>query len=173
MENRYYEPELDLDGTAEELYTQARNGHIENPYALTRIQDILLAEQKPDLARRVGYMKEREEELQADPDAAFTVGQLKLDYLDGFHAGVEDSKDGEFLIDILFEQERETVILHAKTSKEDGADGSMVTLEATASLPFPDFEEMDREAFGKWAGNAIYYNLQETDRTYPDVEEER
>ena len=59
---RYYEPELDLDGTADEIFIQARNGYIKSSEVLGRIQEILTAENKMEEAQYVGILKEIAEE---------------------------------------------------------------------------------------------------------------
>lgn len=173
---RYYIKNFDLDGTAEELYTQARNGYITDIGALHHIEHILKMEKNLHRAEQVRYMAEREQELLEDPDAEFTLGQLKLDFVTGQPAGVEGVCDGSYILDITFDRSGPSradagsrggyVLVHITELLDyDGADCT-VTMECADSIPFDEFRKMDRRDFKKRVNEAAYYGMQETDRTY-------
>ncbi len=90
----YYNPALDLFGTANELYTQARNGYIESPHALREVESILEGSHEFDdmqeKALHVSFMAEAAE----NGDERYNLGQMKRDVYDMGHTEEIDLKDG-------------------------------------------------------------------------------
>lgn len=81
MINQYYDKDLDIDGSADTLFIQARNGYISNIDALRRIEEILRGENKYEQAEYVGILREIEEFSQSGKNPMFP--QFKKDILDG------------------------------------------------------------------------------------------
>ena len=79
---QYYEPDLGLNGTADELFVQARNGYIDSVEALGKLQEILsnTVENKSDKAFYVGVLKEIAETKGKEEQ---NFAQMKKDILDG------------------------------------------------------------------------------------------
>lgn len=147
---RYYEPELDLDGTADELFIQARNGYIDNPEALHRVAEILTLEGKTEKAERVRFMEEREKE----DDALYSVAGMKLDFMDGLNGGCDEVQiqDGLYLT-VMFEPSNQTVCVSLRhIDDEDSSIGS-------TALSLEDFKKMSRKDFELLTGQIFYYNM--------------
>lgn len=160
MPNRYYEPQFEIDGTAEELFVQARNGYIENPDALHRISEILTLENMTEEAERVGYMEERERE---DGNNLYSVAQMKLDMLDG-HGGIDDVAiaDGVNLT-VMYEPNNDTVAWQVSQIAEEG--NEEVYSEASNSISFDEFKAMSQQDFERIVNETMYYNMNEIERT--------
>ncbi len=166
MELRYYEPELDLDGTSDELYTQARNGYIENPDALHRIAEILGQEGKEELAERARYMEEREREENAQ---AYSVAQMKLDFMDGV-GGIDSVEIGDGLnLTVQYEPRNDKVVVSLSRSWMDGNEN--VLSSGTAGMGLDEFKEMSQVDFERFVGEINAHEMAEQERT-ADLERE-
>lgn len=163
--NRYYEPSLDLDGTAEELYVQARNGYIENPEALHRISEILSAEGESDKAERVSYMEERENE----DTSLYSVAQMKLDFMDGQYGGIDDVAIAEGL-NLTVVSERDTVLVSLTRFEQEENEDVLST--GAASMSLDEFKKMTRADFERFVNEVNAYNMVEQERT-PNLEKEQ
>lgn len=150
METRYYEPNFDLDGTADELFIQARNGYISNPEALHRVAEILTLEGKAEKSERVGYLEEREKE----DGSLYSVAGMKLDFMDGVNGGCDEVQieDGLYLT-VMFEPSHQTVCVTLRHI--DGEDVSV----GTTALSLNDFKKMSRKDFEHLTGQIFYYNM--------------
>ncbi|MGN0414453.1 MAG: hypothetical protein ACI4FX_03050 [Agathobacter sp.] len=150
METRYFEKKLDLDGTADELFIQARNGYISEPEALHRVAEILTLEGKSDKAERVGYMEEREKE----DGSLYSVAGMKLDFMDGVSGGCDEVQIEEGLyLSVMFEPCNQTVCVSLRYI--DGEDISVVSRPLTLN----EFKRMSREDFDRLVNYIYYYNL--------------
>lgn len=165
LELRYYEPELDLNGTSEELYTQARNGYIENPDALRRISEILEQEGKEELAERTRYMEEREREEDAQ---IYSVAQMKLDFMDGTVEGIDGVEIGDGMnLTVQYETQNSNVVVSLSRSWRDGTEN--VLSSGTASIGLDEFKKMNHADFERLVGEINVHNMEEQERI-PDPE---
>lgn len=153
--NRYYEPEFEFDNTADELFIQARNGYIDNPEALRRLAEILTQEGKTEEAERVSYMEEREKE----DTSLYSVGQMKLDFMDGQYAAVDDIAIREGLnLTVVYEQNNDAVIV--QLSEYD----STALSTGAASMTLAELKGMSREDFERFVNETYAYNMAEQER---------
>lgn len=165
--NRYYEPDLDLDGTAEELFVQARNGYIENPDALHRLAEILEQENRAEEAERVRYMEEREREEDTD---LYSVAQMKLDFMDGI-GGINDVaiEDG-LKLSVMYEPSNDNVVVSLSRMEQDGNEDVLST--GAVSMTLDEFKQMSRADFERFVGEVNAYNMVEQERV-PSPEREQ
>lgn len=165
--NRYYEPDLDLDGTAEELFVQARNGYIENPDALHRLVEILEQENRAEEAERVRYMEEREREEDTD---LYSVAQMKLDFMDGI-GGIDDVAIEDGLnLSVMYEPSNDNVVVSLSRMEQDGNEDVLST--GAASMTLDEFKQMSRADFERFVGEVNAYNMVEQERV-PSPEREQ
>ena len=150
METRYYEPNLDLDGTADELFIQARNGYISSPEALHRVAEFLTLEDKTDKAERVRFMEEREKE----DGSQYSVAGMKLDFMDGVNGGCDEVQIEKGLyLSVMFEPSNSMVCVSLRHT--DGEDNSV----GSATLSLDEFKKMSRADFESLTGQIFYYNM--------------
>ncbi|BAL01902.1 hypothetical protein OBV_p-00470 (plasmid) [Oscillibacter valericigenes Sjm18-20] len=162
--NRYYEPELQIDGTAEELFLQARNGYMNNPQALDRLKEILDAENRIDEAQRVGFMADREREA---GDFSYSVAAMKLDALDGIYEladGVKIRDDGSLRLSVTHENGQIAIFLAAY------GDGDEPDRTGVNTISDAEFLAMSRADFERFVNETFAYSMQEVER---DTERER
>lgn len=153
-ENRYYEPELDLDGTAEELFIQARNGYIESPEALAKLQEILssAAENKTEEAFYVGVLKEIAE---TEGTEYHPYAVAKKDILDDVNPEDISERDG-LTVEIRKEQDN-VLIAVSEFTEEREATG------ATA-IPVEQFVNMTAQDISRTVNEVYAYNMVEQER---------
>lgn len=161
MENRYYEKELDLNGTAEELYIQARNNYIENHEALKKIYEILIGEaimsERKGLdatelrtkAEKVKFMELRERDTCSD----FSIDQMKIDFMNGGCGGGLDDfsirDDNSLKLSVFFEPHNSSVQISLNEITEEGYS------TGATSLPLDEFKKCSRKDFDNVV-NQIY-----------------
>lgn len=153
-ENRYYEPELDLDGTAEELFIQARNGYIESPEALAKLQEILSSavENKTEEAFYVGVLKEIAE---TEGTEYHPYAVAKKDILDDVNPEDISERDG-LTVEIRKEQDN-VLIAVSEFTEEREATG------ATA-IPVEQFVNMTAQDISRTVNEVYAYNMEEQER---------
>lgn len=153
-ENRYYEPELDLDGTAEELFIQARNGYIESPEALAKLQEILsnAVENKTEEAFYVGVLKEIAE---TEGTEYHPYAVAKKDILDDVNPEDISERDG-LTVEIRKEQDN-VLIAVSEFTEEREATG------ATA-IPVEQFVNMTAQDISRTVNEVYAYNMVEQER---------
>lgn len=153
-ENRYYEPELDLDGTAEELFIQARNGYIESPEALAKLQEILsnAVENKTEEAFYVGVLKEIAE---TEGTEYHPYAVAKKDILDDVNPEDISERDG-LTVEIRKEQDN-ILIAVSEFTEEREATG------ATA-IPVEQFVNMTAQDISRTVNEVYAYNMVEQER---------
>ena len=153
-ENRYYEPELDLDGTAEELFIQARNGYIESPEALAKLQEILSnsVENKTEEAFYVGVLKEIAE---TEGTEYHPYAVAKKDILDDVNPEDISERDG-LTVEIRKEQDN-VLIAVSEFTEEREATG------ATA-IPVEQFVNMTAQDISRTVNEVYAYNMVEQER---------
>lgn len=154
LPNRYYEPELDLDGTADELFTQARNGYIESPEALAKLQEILSnpVENKTEQAAYVGVLKEIAE---SEGEEYQVFAQMKKDILDGVQPEETSLRDG---LSLEVRQEQDNVLI-ALTESSSDRDASGATV-----LPVEQFLSMSAQEISQTVDAVYAYNMVEAER---------
>lgn len=153
-ENRYYEPELDLDGTAEELFIQARNGYIESTEALAKLQEILSSavENKTEEAFYVGVLKEIAE---TEGTEYHPYAVAKKDILDDVNPEDISERDG-LTVEIRKEQDN-VLIAVSEFTEEREATG------ATA-IPVEQFVNMTAQDISRTVNEVYAYNMVEQER---------
>lgn len=153
-ENRYYEPELDLDGTADELFIQARNGYIESPEALAKLQEILSSavENKTEEAFYVGVLKEIAE---TEGTEYHPYAVAKKDILDDVNPEDISERDG-LTVEIRKEQDN-VLIAVSEFTEEREATG------ATA-IPVEQFVNMTAQDISRTVNEVYAYNMVEQER---------
>lgn len=154
LPNRYYEPELDLDGTADELFTQARNGYIESPEALAKLQEILSnpVENKTEQAAYVGVLQEIAE---SEGEEYQVFAQMKKDILDGVQPEETSLRDG---LSLEVRQEQDNVLI-ALTESGSDRDASGATV-----LPVEQFLSMSAQEISQTVDAVYAYNMVEAER---------
>ncbi len=160
MPNRYYDEVLDLNGTAEELFTQAKNGYIESPEALAKVQEILSnpVENRKEDAFYVGVLKEIAEDKGEEP---YVFGQIKRDILDGVSPEEVNLRDG-LTLEVQEEQGNVLVALRESTEEREATGATSIPVEQFLSMSSQEFTE---------AVNAVYaYNMIDEEREEPERE---
>ena len=137
-EYRYYYPELDLDGTADELFTQARNGYIESPEALGRLQEILTQENKESSALYVGVLREIAEDNGQRP---YVFAQMKKDILDGVSPEEVTLREGLTLSVMLDEGDNVLLSLQEISEERDAAGSGAIPAYQFIRMTAGEFEE--------------------------------
>lgn len=154
MPNHYYEPDLDLDGTADELFIQARNGYIESPEALAKLQEILSnpVEDKAEQAFYVGVLKEIAESEGAENQV---FAQIKKDILDGVPSEETTLREG-LTVEVRRERDKVLIIL-SEYSTDREATGA-------AAFPVEQFLSMTAQEISQTVNAVYFYNMIETER---------
>lgn len=156
---RYYEPELDLDGTADEIFIQARNGYIKSSEVLGRIQEILTAENKMEEAQYVGILKEIAEE---DGTESYSLGTMKKDCLDGMYELIGNAPindDGTLLLSVCFEEAGYyNVIVSLIEENNDSIS------HGVGSLSKEEFLRMTPKEFDGFVGQVYGLNMVKTEK---------
>lgn len=165
MENRYYNKELDLDGTAEELFVEVRNGYTETPEAVAYIKDIIEQEcavlehetagksgvtATPKMRELIGYLYEGVcEEQDKSVSHDYNIGRIKF-YISNGYKGclIEGAKENENLTSSLF-LDRDQLVL--------SFEGPNWYSSGNATLSKEEFLKMDRKAFDRWKNEAHFY----------------
>lgn len=153
---RYYEPELDLDGTADEIFIQARNGYIKSSEVLGRIQEILTAENKMEKAQYVGILKEIAEE---DGTESYSLGTMKKDCLDGMYELIGNAPindDGTLLLSVY--NDRNTIIVSLIEENNDSIS------HGVGSLSKEEFLHMTPKEFDGFVGQVYGLNMVKTEK---------
>jgi hypothetical protein len=165
MENRYYNKELDLDGTAEELFIEVRNGYTETPEAVAYIKNIIEQEctvlengtvgksgvtATPKMRELIGYLYESVcEEQDKSVSNDYNIGKIKFDIANGYKGClIEDVRENENLTSSLF-LDRDQLVL--------SFEGPNWYSSGNATLSKEEFLKMDRKAFDRWKSEAHFY----------------
>ena len=153
-ENRYYEPELDLDGTAEELFIQARNGYIESPEALAKLQEILSSavENKTEEAFYVGVLKEIAE---TEGTEYHPYAVAKKDILDDVNPEDISERDG-LTVEIRKEQDNVLIAVSEFTEEREATGATAIPVEQFVTMTAQDISRTVNEVYA--------YNMVEQER---------
>lgn len=167
MKPRYYDKELELDGTSEELFIQARNNYIDSPQALLKIEEILRNEvpvlertgedtsENLKRAELVHFMAQREMDTNTD----FSINQMKIDFINGGCGGGLDDfnlrDDGTLRLSVMFEPANSSVIISLREYGEE-RDST-----GAASISLDEFKAWDRTDFDNFVSSIFHYNMVE------------
>lgn len=156
----YYEPEVGIDGTTEDLFNQAKNGYIEDPKTLHRLSELLERDNKNEEAQLVKYMEEKAYEGE---DNAYSVAQMKIDIETHDRVYVDDISIGEgTVLNVKYEPSNDTILIHIQ---QEGVDGNERTFsEASSTLSKSEFMQMTQRDFERSVDSTMFYNMQETSR---------
>lgn len=155
-ENRYYEPELDLDGTAEELFIQARNGYIESPEALAKLQEILSSavENKTEEAFYVGVLKEIAE---TEGTEYHPYAVAKKDILDDVNPEDISERDG-LTVEIRKEQDNVLIAVSEFTEEREATGATAIPVEQFVNMTAQDISRTVNEVY---AYNMVEQEMEE------------
>lgn len=154
MEYKYYDAELDLDGTADELFVQARNGYIDDADALRKIEEILRtpAEQKYNQADYVAVLREIAEDK---GDRPYVFAQYKKDILDG--CGSDEVRLSDTLtLNVM--NDRGMVVISLEEAPDDTAENGRT---GAAAIPAECFLKHDANGFDELVSAVYAYNMQD------------
>lgn len=167
----YYEPELEIEGTSQDMYNNVRRNYITNPDTLTRLEEILRSEGKDDMADMVSYYNGELSEEGND----YSINRMKIDFLDSralHHStggGLDDftihEADGERAsLSVFYEPSNDTVLISVNeiTAEYEGVGATSVSLD--------EFLKFTKSDFDRTVGEVIAYGME---RTEFEREEER
>lgn len=136
MDARYYNSQLSIDGTADELASMAeRYTDDYSDEALESIIKILRDEGKDDKAQRVAFELESRCEVNANK---FDLGRIKLWALDGMYQLV-DLDEETYHLEVLSERGQSCVI--SVTTQDDRANAATFSLDEFLGFSSDDFEK--------------------------------
>lgn len=162
--NRYYEPQFDFDGTAEELYNQVRRGYIENVEDLNRIEEILRGENKNDMADMVSYYSA---ELNEDT-TLYSFNRMKIDFADSreLHSNtggglddvvISEDNNSRLSLTVMYEPYNDSVVVALSDNGEDYESHGQTV------IPLDDFLNMSRADFDSNINELYYYGMERTE----------
>lgn len=150
MDNHYYDAELNLDGTAPELLSQALPGYIESLEALEKIAEII---SNPVEVNNPRITTERRlalrfliEEARDDNSKDYNLGRVKKDVLDMGH-----SEESMLALGYTFEVIRQgfdhsgnevTVIVRIDEPRRVATGSALIPLERFYNLSVKEFESI-------------------------------
>lgn len=146
---KYYLPELDIDGTVEEIYADVLHNYVTDRDALVAIQEILLQNQWNEEAKIVGYfIDEIDEEKQYGNN--YNISRMKIDIAQGYkNAGFRDAGWGEVNWGLDCYVDGDYVIIILTDPETWVSDGDRV--------PISEFMNMTRDDFDTWVGQLRFY----------------
>ncbi len=146
---KYYLPELDIDGTVEEIYSDVLHNYVTDHDALVAIQEILLQNQWSEEAKIIGYfIDEIDEEKQYGDD--YNISRMKIDIAEGYqNAGFRDVGWGKvnWGLDCYVDGDYVIIVLTDPETWESDADRVLVS----------EFMDMTRDDFDTWVGQLRFY----------------
>lgn len=135
MDARYYNSQLSIDGTADELASMAeRYTDDYSDESIESIIKILHNEGKNDKAQRVAFELESRREVNANK---FDLGRIKLWALDGMYQLV-DLDEETYHLDVLSERGQ---IVISVTTQDDKTNAATFSLDEFLGFSSDDFEK--------------------------------
>lgn len=161
--NQYYEPDLDLNGTAEELFIQARNGYIDSIDALGKLQEILSnpVENKLGKAKYVGILKEIAETVGKEEQV---FAQMKKDILDGVNPEEVVLREGLTLE--VFKYRNDIVMSIQEITDQAYSTGGTV-------MPVEKFLSLSAKEISSTVNEVYFYNMVEESRHIEPVQDDK
>ena len=148
MDTIYYDKELDIEGTSDELFAEGTR-YYENcsDEKILKIVDILRKENRTDDANRVLYTLESEQAIRAGKT---DVGVMKLGIMDDLYS-IYDKQDGNDEIELFHEHGADKIVLQVS-----GPD-----YLACSSMDVAELMQISSEEFDKFVNETCYYNKEE------------
>lgn len=166
----YYIPELDINGSAEELFIEVRNGYCDNqPDKIAKIAELIENEAKvnndTDLAKKAVIVRAAHELAVSDKTNPLNVAQMKYDILvnDGIFDvdGVPLDDSGNVVLTVSCD--RDNVVFSAYDVYTDG--NEQVTATGGFSVPKEKFLQYTQKDFDATVGSILCNNMIEMERT--------
>ena len=154
--NRYHLEAFGLNGTAQDLWLEARNGYVEDYNALNGIAYILHQEGMELEARNVEFIAERALE---NSNAPYSLAQMKIDALGGVYQLVDDvrlDEDGPNDLRLSVFQENGQVIVSLREYAEGGA-----VSEGANTISNEELFKMTTAEFSSFVGQVYALNINE------------
>ena len=182
FENKYYIPELDINGTAEELFIEVRNGYCDKqPEKIAKIAELIENEAQvnhdSELTHKAEIVRAAHEVATSDvsglADKRMNVAQMKYDLLtnDNIYDIDEVPLDDLGGTTASVKYENDTVIISVSDTYKDGND--TVYAQGASSYTREEFLNFSQTDFNAAIGSIITYNMNETDRVAGKPEKEK
>lgn len=173
FENKYYIPELDINGTAEELFIEVRNGYCDKqPEKIAKIAELIENEAQvnhdSELTHKAEIVRAAHEVATADvsglADKRMNVAQMKYDLLtnDSIYDINEVPLDDLGGTTASVKYENDTVLISVSDTYKDGND--TVYAQGASSYTREEFLNFSQTDFNAAIGSIIAYSMNETDR---------
>lgn len=146
-ELKYYDSDLGIDGTADELASFAeRYTDDYSDEALLKIIEILRGEKKEKNAMRVEFELESRHERQLGKR---DLGRLKLWAMDGMYCLIDDEQDGNIELTLINDTKRiNHLIMHVQRDSGE---------TATSCISWDEFRDMTADDFEKRMNEVVFY----------------
>lgn len=182
FENKYYIPELDINGTAEELFIEVRNGYCDKqPEKIAKIAELIENEAQvnhdSELTHKAEIVRAAHEVATSDvsglADKRMNVAQMKYDLLtnDNIYDIDEVPLDDLGGTTASVKYENDTVIISVSDTYKDGND--TVYAQGASSYTREELLNFSQTDFNAAIGSIITYNMNETDRVAGKPEKEK
>ena len=182
FENKYYIPELDINGTAEELFIEVRNGYCDKkPEKIAKIAELIENEAQvnhdSELTHKAEIVRAAHEVATADvsglADKRMNVAQMKYDLLtnDSIYDINEVPLDDLGGTTASVKYENDTVLISVSDTYKDGND--TVYAQGASSYTREEFLNFSQTDFNAAIGSIIAYSMNETDRVAGKPEKEK
>ena len=166
----YYIPELDINGTAEDLFIEVRNGYCDNqPEKIAKIAELIENEAQfnndSELEKKAVIVHAAHELAVSDKSNPLNIAQMKYDILANDKIfdvdGIPLDDSGSVVLTVWCE--RDTVLFSVYDVYKEG--NEMVTATGGASIPIEQFLKYSQSDFDATVGSIIANNMIELDRT--------
>jgi hypothetical protein len=166
----YYIPELDINGTAEELFIEVRNGYCDKqPEKIAKIAELIENEAQvnndSELAKKAVIVRAAHELAISNTSNPLNVAQMKYDILVNDKIfdvdGIPLDESGNVVLTVTCD--RDAVVFSAYDVYEDG--NETVTATGGATIPQEQFLQFSQSDFDATVGNILAYNMVELERT--------
>lgn len=153
---KYYLPDLDIDGTVEEIYQEVLNNYVIREDSLLAIQEILLQNGWMDEAKIVGYYIDELREILKNDDT-YSWSRVKIDIAQGYtkSAGFEQRPWGDFLLSCWVDRDAVIIQLEDYSGSQYGS--------GVTSLPISEFMVMSPKDLDDIVGQLNAYGMEYTE----------
>lgn len=168
---KYYDEELGINATANELYIQVRNGYRSSVAEIERIAEILRKENKDLEARYCDFEVEAIQETIRGQDEDFNFARIKQDIL---YREIHGSSNGQKLyMEFQYEEGLDAVIEQNPAGDFMVAIGDNDGNANTALLSSGELLCLDRKGFEEFMNSLNFYMTREDAENIPDDLSER